>query len=256
MKRLVSNILLVMRFNNILFFRNPSGKKHIKFHGYFVIILVLLSYSAFTWIFISELANEEPRYLASAMIFVIATVFLIIETFVLATRYTDFNRCVIPRNLLLLQLPLKKLYFLILWDLLFNVNMLGFIGSSIIILYYVPGTSIAARAFSLAPVIVYAVLVGIWVENAYIVTAKAFIKYKHYVAIAPLSLLMLWQLAIRSVDEDTVWGATKAISGSLFAIIGSWGKPFISTGVLLLILVLGIITGLFLIRRFRHNFVG
>ncbi len=263
MNNFYKSLNLVAWYNSVLFFRNASGKKAVRIHSVLVIILTILPYSAFTWLFLSELGNEELSYLLAVIMFVLGAIYIFLEVLTLTTRYTDYGRGIIPRNLLLLPLSSSQLYLMIMWDMFFNVNTLCFLASSAIILIRVPTAGIAARMIPFIIPVFYAVLVSIWITNLYVLSAKWFTRNKQLVVMIPYMVLVLMQVSLqmttgkelfRSIVGSPVVG--QVLSGILFSITRDWMRAIYSVAFLLLFSGTGLVVGRILVRRFRHNFSG
>lgn len=227
----------------------------VRVQGFLITILPLLLYSVFTWLFLSERENEEMAYLASGSIFVVTILYVVFMIFILAMKYPDLNRTVIPRNLILLPLSSAKLYFLILIDLLFNVNTVGFLGSTMVILFHVPDMGIGSLIVALALILTFQVLIGIWVVNLYVITAELFFKYKHVVAVVPFMLLFSLQLVLQRTEEKSF----KAIVMGpvvLLTLENRLTPTLVRIITLVPIAVVGLFVGLFIIRRFRYKLAG
>lgn len=262
MKRL-DNLILVAKYNATLFIRNAAGKKSIRIHGLSVVIFIVLTYAAFTWLFLSEVGKEDMSYLLATLMFVIGVVYVLMGTLLLTAKYTDYGRSISPGNLLLLPLSSSRLFLMILGDLFLSVNTLCFLGASAIILASVPTAGLFFGLITLSIPLLFSIIVTICAANLYVLSAKYFIRNKQLVMMIPFMLFFSVQILmqVRVIENGfkdfiTSPAAVRVFSGILFAVNRDWVQLGLSAVILMLIAVAGLFVGRVLIRRFRHNLAG
>lgn len=261
--KILDKLKLVVKYNATLFIRNAAGKKSMRIHGLSVALLIVLSYAAFTWIFLSEVGKEDMPYLLVTIMFVIVVVYILMGALLITAKYTDYGRSISPRNLLLLPLSSSRLFLMILGDLFLNVNTLCFLGASAIILASVPTAGIFFGLITLGIPLLFSIIVTICAANLYVLSAKYFIRNKQLVMMIPFMLFFSVQILMQvRVSENgfkefiTSPAVVRILSGILFAVNRDWMRLGISAAILMLTAVAGLVVGQVLIRRFRHNLAG
>ncbi len=241
--------------NFTLFARlSPKGS-----YAYITNFLIVALYGLIIWLIAKEIDNV--RLASSFVMFRMSMLYIIIAISSLMFRYTDNTRCIHPRSISIFPFTDEKIYFFIVWDLIFNLNSAGFLLLCLYIaLKLSPYPALMSLLFSTATSLAFMIFCIVWITNIYILAAKLFQKYGNILSFVSILLLGPFNYIFSRLIKDKSnldFDNIPIIGWPGFTVLGmqngSLKESVLIIFVLLLSTSVGVAVGLISMRKLKYS---